>query len=124
MTKPYPMEMRNRAVRFVMAGESRHDVAARFGVAPSTIIKWLAKYQRTGSAAPAKMGGYRPKKITGGWRDWLLVRMAQGDYTLQGLADELAQQGLKVDYKTVWTFVHDEGQSFKKNPSRIRAAKA
>lgn len=122
MTKPYPMEMRNRAVRFVEAGESRHEVAARFGIAASTVIKWLARHAETGSAAPAKMGGYRPKKIIGKYRDWLIARLKAGAYTLQGLADELEQQGLKVDYKTVWTFVHDEGQSFKKNRSRRRTA--
>jgi hypothetical protein len=38
-----------------------------------------------------------------------------GDVTLQGLADGLAERGLKVDYRTVWNFVHREGQSFKKN---------
>jgi len=123
MTKPFPMEMRERAVGFVMAGESRHEVAARFGIAPSTVIKWLARYEKTGSAAPAKIGGYRPKKIVGVWRDWLLGRIAAGDFTLQGLTDKLEQQGLKVDVRTVWTFVHEEGQSFKKNRSRIRAAK-
>jgi putative transposase len=123
MTKPFPMEMRDRAVRFVNAGESRHEVAARFGIAPSTVIKWLARYDKTGSAAPAKVGGYRPRKISGAWREWLLKRMAAGDFTLQGLTDELEQQGLKVDCKTVWTFVHDEGQSFKKNHLRIRTAK-
>ena len=122
MTKPYPMEMRNRAVRFVEAGESRHEVAARFGIAASTVIKWLARHAETGSAAPAKMGGYRPKKIIGKYRDWLLARLEAGAYTLEGLADELEQQGLKVDYKTVWTFVHDEGQSFKKNRPRRRTA--
>ena len=31
MTKPYPMELRVRAVRFVEAGESRHAVAERLG---------------------------------------------------------------------------------------------
>jgi putative transposase len=118
------MEMRDRAVRFVKAGESRHEVAARFGIAPSTVIKWLDRYEKTGSAAPAKIGGYRPKKIAGAWREWLLERMAAGDFTLQGLTDELEQQGLKVDCKTVWTFVHEEGQSFKKNRSRLRTAKA
>lgn len=50
MTKPFPMEMRDRAVRFVNAGESRHQVAARFGIAPSTVIKWLARCDKTGSA--------------------------------------------------------------------------
>jgi transposase len=124
MTKPYPMEMRERAVKFVEAGESRHAVAARFGIAASTVIKWLARHAKTGSAAPARMGGYRPKKIAGKHRDWLLERMKAGDFTLQGLAGELEQQGLKVDYKTVWTFVHGEGQSFKKNPSRRRTAAA
>ena len=28
MSKPYPMELRERAARFVEAGESRHAVAA------------------------------------------------------------------------------------------------
>lgn len=110
MTKPYPMEMRERAVRFVEAGESRHEVAARFGIAASTLIKWLARHARTGSAAPAQMDGYRPKRIIGLASETL----TEGDYTLQGLADELEGQGLKVDDKTVWTFVHEEGQSFKK----------
>ena len=82
------------------------------------MIKWLARHAKTGSAAPAQMGGYRPKKIIGHYRDWLLRRMAAGDYTLQGLTDELEGQGLKVDYKTIWTFVHDEGQSFKKRMAR------
>ena len=62
MTKPYPMEMRERAVRFVEAGESRHEVAARFGVAASTVIKWLARHARTGSAAPAQMGAATGRK--------------------------------------------------------------
>jgi transposase len=42
---------------------------------------------------------------------------------------ELAERGLKVDYRTVWSFVHAEKLSLKKNrggwrtrPSRRRAA--
>lgn len=119
MTKTYPMEMRERAVKFVEAGESRHAVAVRFGIAASTVIKWLARHAKTGSAASAKMGGYRPRKIAGKYRDWLFERMEAGNFTLQGLAGELEQQGLKVDYKTVWTFVHENGHSFKKT---LRAA--
>ena len=124
MTKPYPIEMRDRAVRFVNGGESRHTVAQRLGVAPSTVIKWLDRHEKTGSSAPAKVGGYRPKKIIGPHRDWLLQRIDRGDFTLQGLTDELEERGLKVDYKTVWTFVHNERLSFKKKRSRGRTAKA
>ena len=124
MTKPYPIEFRDRAVRFVEAGESRHAVAARLGVSPSSVIKWLDRFNRTGSAAPSKIGGYRPRKIIGANRTWLLARIEAGDFTLQGLADELEARGLKVDYRTVWNFVHREDMSFKKNRSRRRAAKA
>ena len=124
MAKPYGMELRERAVKFVLAGESRHGVAKRLGLGVSTVIRWLDSYKKTGSAAPAKFGGYRKPKIAGAWRDWLLERIGHGGFTLRGLADELAERGLKVDYKTMWTFVHREALSFKKKRPRRRAAKA
>jgi putative transposase len=40
MGKPYSMDRRERAVAAVSReGLSRHESAARFGVAPSTVIK-------------------------------------------------------------------------------------
>jgi hypothetical protein len=33
---------------------------------------------------------------------------------LRGLVTELAERGLKVDYRTVWNFLHSEKLSFKK----------
>jgi len=117
MTKSYPMELRERAVRFVNAGASRHAVAERLGVSPSCVIKWLDRYRKTGSVKPAKIGGHVPAKIAGKYRDWVLAQIASGDVTLQGLADGLAERGLKVDYRTMWNFVHREGKSFKKNGS-------
>jgi putative transposase len=124
MAKPYGMELRERAVKFVLAGESRHQAARRLGLGVSTVIRWLDSYGKTGSAAPAKFGGYRKPKIAGAWRDWLVDRIERGDFTIQGLADELAERGLRVDYKTMWTFLHREGLSFKKKRARRRTAKA
>ena len=116
MTKPYPMEMRLRAVRFVKAGESRNSVAKRLGVSVSCVVKWLLRHGATGSVAPGKIGGHVKPKILGEHRDWVLQQIAAGgDVTLQGLADGLAARGVKVDYRTVWNFVHREGKSFKKN---------
>ena len=116
MTKPYPMEMRQRAVRFVKAGESRHAVAKRLGVSVSCVVKWLLRHDVTGSVKPGQVGGHRPRKIVGEYRDWVLGEIAAGgNVTLQGLADGLAGRGLKVDYRTMWNFVHREGKSFKKN---------
>ena len=50
----------------------------------------------------------------GEYRDWLLERCREGDFTLRGLVAELAERGLSVDYRVVWTFVHDEKLSHKK----------
>jgi hypothetical protein len=44
--------------------------------------------------------------------------MADRAFTLRGLVAELAERGLKVDYRTMWTFAHAEGLSFKKRMAR------
>jgi putative transposase len=119
MGKPYSNDLRERVVRAVEdEGLSRHRAAARFGVAVSTAIKWVQRFRATGSVAPGQMGGHRPKKIIGAHRDWLVARCRSGDFTLRGLQGELAARGLKVDYRTVWSFVHGEKLSFKKNRRR------
>ncbi|MCC8940195.1 hypothetical protein H8A99_27975, partial [Bradyrhizobium sp. Arg68] len=37
-----------------------------------------------------------------------------GDFTIRGLVAEFAGRGLKVDYHSVWDFVHAEKLSSKK----------
>jgi putative transposase len=117
MTKPYPMELRLRAVRFVEAGASRHAVAKRLGVGVSTVIKWLQRFSKTGSLMPCKVGGHMKPKISGTYRDWVLAQVKAGDVTLHQLAGGLAERGLKVDAVTVWHFLRREGKRFKKNRS-------
>src|SRR5271167_1085402 len=57
MTKPYSMDLRERVVSAVDAeGMSRHEAAARFGIAVSSAIRWMARHQKTGSVAPSKIG--------------------------------------------------------------------
>jgi hypothetical protein len=63
--------------------------------------------------APGKMGGHRQKAISGEHRIWMLERTKR-DFTLRGLVAEFAERGLKVDYRSVWEFVHAEKLSFKK----------
>jgi putative transposase len=104
---------------------SRNRSAARFGVAVSTVVAWVKRFRETGGVEPLQMGGYKPRKISGAHRDWLIARCRAGDFTLRGLVAELAsQRGLKVDYRSVWEFVHAEGLSFKKKQSGQRAGPA
>jgi putative transposase len=110
------MDLRERVVAAVEeTGISRRKAAAHFGVSVRVAIEWVRRFRETGSVAPGKIGGYKPKQISGAHRDWLLERCREKDFTLRGLAAELADRGLKVDYRSVWEFAHAEGLSFKKN---------
>ena len=116
MGKPYSVDLRERVVAAVEhGGMSCRRAAAQFGVGISTAINWVRRFRETGSVAPGQMGGHRPKSISGEHRAWLLGRTQERDFTLRGLVAELAERGLKVDYRTVWSFVHAEKLSFKKN---------
>jgi putative transposase len=115
MGRPYSMDLRERVVEAVeKEGLSRRQAAARFGVSYSVAIGWLKRLRETGSVAPGQMGGHKPKKIAGAYRDWLLQRCRDGNFTLRGLVVELAGRGLQVDYHSVWDFVHAEKLSHKK----------
>jgi len=88
----------------VSGGLSCNQAAEQFGVAVSTAIGWVRRQRETGSVAPGKMGGHRPKAISGEHRVWVLERTKR-DFTLRGLVAELAERGLKVDYRSVWEFM-------------------
>lgn len=120
MTKPYSMDLRERAVAAVeKEGLSRHQAAARYNVAPSTVIHWVRRVRETGSAAPSKIGGYRKKVLSGAHAEWLIARCKAKDFTISRLVEELEDvRHLKVDRRQVWEFLHAEGLSFKKKPVR------
>src|SRR3981189_3846603 len=124
MGQPYSMDLRERAgAAVVKGGMSCHQAAAQLGLGVNTVILWVRGWRETGSVAPGQMGGHKLKAITGEYRSWLLERI-KSDFTLRGLVAELAGRGLKVDYRSVWEFVHAEKLSFKKNRSGWRAGPA
>ncbi len=114
MGKPYSVDLRKRVVAAIEGGMSRNQAAKQFGLAISTAIGWMQRVEQTGSVAPGKMGGHKPKAISGEHAAWLSQRIRTGDFTLRGLVGELDGRGLKVDYRSVWEFVHAEKLSFKK----------
>ena len=115
MAKPYSIDLRERVVATVeKGGLSRRQAALQFGVGISTAINWVRRFRETGSVAPGQMGGHKPKSIRDEHRAWLLERTREKDFTLRGLVADLAERSLKVDYRTMWNFVHAEKLSFKK----------
>jgi hypothetical protein len=61
-----------------------------------------------------QMGGHRPKKIAGTWPTWLLQCCKDRAFTLRGLVGELAERGLRVDYRVVCRSMHAEKLTYKK----------
>lgn len=118
MTRPLSNDLRERVVGAFMDGESCRSVAARFGVAVSSVVKWSQRHRATGSVAPAKMGGHR-KRVLDPHRAFILERMSATPHlTLHGLKEELAARGVVVSHNAVWLFLRREGLRFKKNAAR------
>lgn len=115
MAKPYSDDLRSRVAEAISEGETCRAIADRFGLAPSTVIKWAKRLRETGSVAPAKFGGHLTCRLEP-HRDFVRTKVeAVPHLTLHGLKDLLAERGVMVSHDTVWRFLKREGLSFKKN---------
>ena len=95
MTAPYSLDLRERAWARKDAGQTNRQIAAALRISPSCVSKWVTRKRETGSLAPAQIGGYKPRTLSGECAKWLRARIAAGPFTLRGLAAELAEQGIK-----------------------------
>ena len=121
MARPYSLDLRERVVAAVLAGESCRKVAATFRVSVASVVKWSQRLRATGSPAARPMGRQQPRSLAAEC-DWLLGRLrAVPDLTLRALVTELRERGVVTSYGSVWRIVHYAGLSFKKNAVRHRA---
>jgi len=118
MARPYSIDLRERVVSAVASGETCRSVAARFGVAVSSVVKWSRRHRATGSVSSGKMGGYR-KWVLEPHRAFIMEQLRRTPHlTLHGLKDMLGEHGIEVSHQAVWRFLRREGLSFKKNSVR------
>jgi len=118
MVQPYSMDLRERAMMALADGATCRDVAARFAISVSAVVKWSLRLRETGSVAPARQGGTRRCKLEDE-RAFLLARIAEhASVTTRDLAAELAARGVKVSHMAVWRLLRAEGITFKKNRAR------
>ena len=121
MTRAYSLDLRERVVAAVAAGQPCRAVAKTFQVSVASVVKWSQRHRKTGSAAAYRVGGRRGY-VVAREREWLLARIAEKpDLTLRALLEELKARGLMASYYALWHFLQHEGITFKKKPSRIRA---
>ncbi|MCC8967349.1 transposase [Bradyrhizobium sp. Pear76] len=108
------MDVQALPLAAIEGGTFRNSAAKQFGVAISTAIGWMRRLVETGGIEPGHIGGHKPKAISGEHAAWLSQRIKAGDFTKPKLVAELAGRGLKVDYRSVWDFVHAKKPEFKK----------
>jgi transposase len=118
MTRTCSVDLRERVVVAMLAEGNCREVAARFGVAPSSVIKWTKRFRETGSVVADKRGGHR-RRLLESERDFIERRINEcAHLTARGLRDELASRGVEVSHDTVWRFLRGLDLSHKKKPVR------
>ena len=101
MGKPHPMELRQRVVAHVEAGNTHHSAAERFDVSVKFVNDMVRLKRKTGSLAPKRQGNPGIGKLTP-HEDW--VRL-------------LAERGVSVDPSSVWRLFQRLGLTHKKRHS-------
>ena len=122
MAKGYSTDLRDRVVALVEGGESRREVARLLDLAASTTIRWMDRWQTTGSVA-AKPGTGHCRSPLKQHERWLLDLVnAEPDLTLDEIGMRLAlAKRLKVGRTSIWRVYERHHITFKKNIARRRA---
>ena len=99
------MDLRLRTLAAIDGGMSCRAAATRFGVAPSTAVRWRDQQRRTGSYAPKPQGGdQRSGQIEAHQAVVFALYEQRRDITLDELRQGLAAQGIAVAISTLHRF--------------------
>ncbi len=118
MGQPLSMDLRLRLLAAIDEGMSCRAAAARFGVAPSTAIRWHAQWRETGSCTPRPQGGdMRSGLVEDRREDILALWEARKDITLEELRLALLEVGLSVSPAGLHRVFVRHGMTRKKRPA-------
>ena len=115
MGQPLSMDLRRRVLAAIDDGMSCRAAAARFGVAPSTAIRWQDQRRTTGNFAPKPQGGdMRSRRVEERREDILALWEARKDISLEELRAGLIEIGLIVSVAGLHRFFVRHGMTRKK----------
>lgn len=115
MGQPLSMDLRSRLLAAIDGGMSCRAAASRFGVAPSTAIRWQAQRRTTGAFAPKPQGGdTRSHRVEARGAEILALWEARKDISLEELRQTLAGMGLSVSVAGLHRFFARRGMTRKK----------
>jgi transposase len=96
MPRAYSDDLRARVIAVVEGEASARSAARVFQVSPSTAVKWVARWRRTGGRSARKMGGVKPSPLEPhtGYLPTLIE--AEADLTLEEIRGRLRDRGVVV----------------------------
>lgn len=118
------MDLRRKVVDAYDRGEgSQRTLAARFGLAASTVQSWLDRRRTTGSVAPHPSGAPSPK-LDDRAREALRQIVAEhpDGYAREWAAALAERTGVEVHLSTAWRQARRMGLTRKKRPGAPRSA--
>lgn len=122
MPNPYPIELRERAVRAYEEGDEAHTVIAeRLSLNPWTLLRWVVRKRATGSVAPLPKGGGQKSRVDGELLERLVRERPEA--TLDELTVKYNQQmprGWRVHRSSIVRALQREEYVFKKNARGLR----
>jgi transposase len=122
MPKSYSGDLRERVIEAVeIEGASRREAAERFGVSVSSGVRWLQRWNESGSAAPKPRGGsVSPLEAH---EERILALIAERpDLTLKETLVELLKRRIRTSRSALSRFFGRHGVTFKKKPASRRTA--
>ena len=123
MPAPLSLDIRNRVIMQVENGSSRREAAEWFAVSASAAIKWVQRWEVTGSAEPKPSGGSQ-SPLDEHKEPILAIFRQTPDMTLGEAAAAVSKRVIKTSRSAIHRFCERHKVTFKKNTSRGRTRAA
>ena len=115
MAAPLSHDLRRRLLQAVEGGSSAREAARRFAVSESAAIKLIRRVRETGSAEPARIGGYRKPLLAGHEELLRELTLSKPGITLAEIQAKLVARGIEAGcLTTIWSTLRRLGLSHKK----------
>ncbi len=113
MPKSYSADLRERVVEAVAAGASRHEAADRFEISVSSAVRWVQRWNDTGSCAAKPRGG-SVSSLEQHAEDILTLVAQQPDLTLNEAIRELLKRRIRTSKSALSRFFQRHDITVKK----------
>jgi transposase len=114
MAKILSMDLRSRAIGAVEGGMSCRAAAAHFGVAPSTVIRWRARQNDTGSFEAGRRGRRAGLGLDAHRELVIAIYEANRDATLMEMCSSMLDKGVRTSITSLDRFFRRNGFTRKK----------